>query len=110
MSCGPASIPTTPSRGPTRPCTRKRTPRLSRDIGEEGILDPGDQVLELELAFLQPGQLELITSRRGGHRGDRGIEVAMFLAKLYQLGFQSLFFFIGHGQAPAGLSPMRKPA
>src|SRR6266849_4957192 len=100
-----AKVPTTPSRARIAPCMCRRTRNLSGDVGEERILDPRDQVLELELAFLESRQLELITSRRAGHRHDRRIQVAMLLAKLQELGFQSLFFFVGHGQAPTDFSP-----
>jgi hypothetical protein len=35
--------------------------------------------------------------RRIGNCRDRGIEIAMFLAKLGELRLQDLFFFVGHG-------------
>src|SRR6516165_10795814 len=99
-----ASSPTMPSPARIARCMRIRTIRLSGDVGKQRVLDPGDQIFELELPLLEAGKLELITSRRGGHGADRGIQVAMLLAKLYELGFQSLFFFVGHRRTARGLS------
>ena len=71
--------------------------RSGRNIRKKTVIDTGDQVLQLQLAFFQPRQLQLIAMRRIGNCGDRGIEIAMFLAKLGELRLQDLFFFVGHG-------------
>ena len=36
--------------------------------------------------------------------GDRGIEIAVLLSKLRELGAQGLFFFVGHGKQGCFLS------
>jgi len=71
--------------------------RSGRNIGKKTVLDTGDQVFQLQLAFFQPRQLQQIAMRRIGNCRDRGIEIAMFLAKLGELRLQDLFFFVGHG-------------
>src|SRR5215469_11029065 len=49
-------------------------------------MDLGDLVLELELALLEPRQLQQVGIRGLGHGLDHGIKVAMFLRQLGELG------------------------
>ena len=53
--------------------------RLGDDIGGELILDEGDAVAQLQLAFLEALHLDHVGAGRFLQRGDRGVEVAMLL-------------------------------
>src|SRR6266513_1633040 len=100
MNCMPARAPTPRWRRLIRRCTRRSEPapsRSGRNIGKKTIFDEGNLVLELQLAFFQPRQLQLIAMRGTGNCSDRRIEIAVLLTKLSELRSQNLFFFIGHG-------------
>jgi hypothetical protein len=60
---------------------RFRRNKLSNNVRNQEILELGDLILEAQLALLDPGDLELIDSRGGEKRIDRGLEVAMLLAE-----------------------------
>ena len=64
---------------------RARLRNAQAAIFSQIVLDTGDQVLQLQLAFFQPRQLQLIAMGRIGNCGDRNIELAMLLAKLGEL-------------------------
>ena len=66
------------------------------DIGRELVLDEGDAVAQLELAFLQALDLQLVGAGRIVQRLDGGIEVAVLLSQARQLRPELAFFLIRH--------------
>src|ERR671916_1572154 len=72
-----------------RPLPWQPGPRASgNDVRRELILDMGDAVLQDELAFLEPLDLELIAGRHPLQCLDGGVEVAMLLFQPGELGSQ----------------------
>ena len=57
---------------------------LSDDIRDQVILDQRDLVLQLQLALLQPGDLELVNAAGRGQRVDRRVKVAMLDSEHFQ--------------------------
>jgi len=69
--------------------------RSGYDVGGELVLDIRDTVPQLELAFLEALNLELVGTGSVLQSRDRGIKVAMLLLEARQLLLQlTLFFFI----------------
>src|SRR6185312_464018 len=52
------------------------------EIGDQLALEPGNVVLEQELALLEPGQLQLVAPDRMGELIDRRVEIAMLQPQL----------------------------
>jgi hydrophobic/amphiphilic exporter-1 (mainly G- bacteria), HAE1 family len=61
------------------------------------IVDEGDAVTQLQLAFLQPLQPQQVRRRRLMQRIDRRIEIAMLLLQPGELGFKLALIIFGHG-------------
>lgn len=69
------------------------------DVGKQLVVELADLVLELELALLQPGELDLIMSRHRVQRIDRGIQIAMLLRQRFKAGLQFLVVHACDSQA-----------
>src|SRR5690348_7645488 len=64
--------------------------RVARDksrveIGNQLVLEIRDHVLELELALLEPRQVQLVARGVEREAADRGVEIAMLALELGQL-------------------------
>jgi hypothetical protein len=70
--------------------------RLGDDIGGELILDEGDAVAQLQLAFLEALYLDDVGAGRFLQRGDRSVEVAMLLLQARKLRPKLAFFLFCH--------------
>ena len=63
------------------------------DVGDKVILDQHDLILELELALLEPGNLQLVGSARKSQRIDCRVKIAVF----YSQNLKPLaHFLVGH--------------
>jgi hypothetical protein len=58
---------------------------LSDDVGQQKILDPGDLVTQMEFAFLQPLQLNLVERRLLADARDNVVEVAVLALQFGKL-------------------------
>jgi hypothetical protein len=72
-----------------RPCSRD-------NVRGELILDVGDAVTQVELALLEPLNLELVGTGGVLQSRNRGIEVAMLLLQSRQLLLQLTLFIFCH--------------
>ena len=70
--------------------------RLGDDIRGQLILDEGDAVAQLQLAFLEALHLDHVGAGRVLQRGDRGVEVAMLLLQARKLRPKLTFFLFCH--------------
>jgi len=70
--------------------------RSGYDVGGELVLDIRDTVPQLELAFLEALNLELVGTGSVLQSRDRGIKVAMLLLEARQLLLQLTLFFSIH--------------
>jgi hypothetical protein len=96
------------SSGPTPPCTPARArgaasqvssrnhETLRDDIRRELVFDEGDAVAQLQLAFLQPLNLDDVGTGRFLQCSNRGVEVAMLLQEVRKLGPKLAFFLFRH--------------
>jgi hypothetical protein len=71
-------------------------PRSGYDVGGELVLDIRDAVPQLELAFLEALNLELVGTGSVLQSRDRGIKVTMLLLEARQLLLQLTLFFSIH--------------
>jgi hypothetical protein len=90
-------------RAPTPPCTRAKRNggaaaagsfALRDDVGRQLVFDEGDAVAQLQLALLQPLDLDDVGAGQPLQRRDRGIEVAMLLLQARQLRPKLAFFLV----------------
>jgi len=65
-------------------------------IRSELVFDEGDAVAQLQLALLQPLDLDNVGARQPFQRRDRGIEVAMVLQQAPQLRPKLALFLVCH--------------
>jgi len=68
----------------------------SNNVGGELVLDMGNAVAQVELALLEPLNLQQVGPRGMLQGGDRGVEVAVLLLQARQLLSQLAFFVFGH--------------
>src|ERR1700683_266020 len=98
-NCSPEPTPPcTPARargGGSRVSSRNHV-TLRNDIWRELVFDEGDAVAQLQLAFLQPLNLDNVGAGRFLQCSNRGIEVAMLLQKARKLRPKLAFFLFRH--------------
>jgi hypothetical protein len=82
--------------------------RLGDDIGGELILDEGDAVAQLQLAFLEALHLDHVGAGRVLQRSDRGVEVAMLLLQARKLRPKLAFFLFCHRRLVAPGTPVAR--
>ena len=70
--------------------------RLRNDVRGELVLDVGDAVAQIELALLEPLDLQHVGAVRLLQRRNGGVEVAMLLLEARPLLPQLAFFLFGH--------------
>ena len=59
---------------------------LGRYVRQQRIFNPRDLIFELQFSLLKARKLQLIAMSGVRDRGDRGIEIAVLLSKLRELG------------------------
>jgi hypothetical protein len=97
MSCLPLPAPTTRAWKWEQELSPARNHiTLRNDIWRELVFDEGDAVAELQLAFLQPLNLDDVGTRRFLQRSNRRIEVTMLLQKAGKLHPKLVFFLFRH--------------
>src|ERR1700722_19737481 len=69
---------------------------LRNDIRRELVFDEGDAVAQLQLAFLQPLNLNDVGAGRFLQCSNRGVEVAMLLQEVRKLRPKLAFFLFRH--------------
>jgi hypothetical protein len=82
--------------------------RLGDDIRGKLILDEGDAVAQLQLAFLKALHLDHVGAGRVLQRGDRGVEVAMLLLQARKLRPKLAFFLFCHRRLVAPGTPVAR--
>jgi hypothetical protein len=70
---------------------------LRDDVRRDLVLDEGNAVTQLQLAFFQPLQPQQIRCGRLMQRINRRVEIAVLLLQPCELGFKFALIFIGHG-------------
>jgi hypothetical protein len=101
LTCSPA---------PTPPCTPARPgkTRSRNDVRRQLVFDESDAVAQLQLALLQPLNLDDIGARRFLQSSNRGVQVTMLLQEARKLRPKLAFFLfrhfrLGRAQVPATL-------
>src|SRR5262249_23631886 len=76
--------------------SKKSHPALRNNVRCQLVLDIGDAVAQVELALLEPLDLQLVRAWRVLQGRDCGVEVAMLLLQPRQLLLQLTLFVFGH--------------
>ena|SRR5580693_2120605 len=86
------------SPAPTPRCTPAKAERKGsrNDVRRKLVFDEGDAVAQLQLAFLQPLNLDDIGARRFLQCSDRGVEITMLLQEAPKLRPKLVFFVFRH--------------
>jgi len=80
--------------------------RLGDDVGQQLVLDAGDLVLEEQLLFLEPLQLELIGAAGFLQRVNGAVEIAMLLLELEQRRPELANVLALHGRPSSSFMPV----
>jgi len=78
------------------PAFRRSDGTSRNDVRGELILDVGDAVAQMQLAFFEPLDLQLIRAAGVLQGQNGGVEVAMLLLQSRQLLLQLTLFFFCH--------------
>ena len=70
---------------------------LGNDVRCYLVLDEGDAIAQLQLAFFQPLQAQQIWRGRLVQGINRRVEIAVLLLQPGELSFEFALIFVGHG-------------